>query len=168
MLITKRLVIREFSGDDQEAVIRLFTDETVKKTYMLPDFTVKEQAIRLFERMRELSFQKDRYVRGVYLDNTFIGVVNDTGIEGKQIEVGYAFLPKYYNQGYCTEMLQAVISDLFSKGFEEILAGAFEKNVTSQRVMQKAGMTLIDMTEEVEYRGEVHHCVYYAIKKSDS
>ena len=168
MLITKRLVIREFSGDDQEAVIRLFTDETVKKTYMLPDFTVKEQAIRLFERMRELSFQKDRYVRGVYLDNTFIGVVNDTGIEGKQIEVGYAFLPKYYNQGYCTEMLQAVISDLFSKGFEEILAGAFEKNVASQRVMQKAGMTLIDMTEEVEYRGEVHHCVYYAIKKSDS
>ena len=167
MLVTKRLVIRAFSGDDQEAVIRLFTDDTVKKTYMLPDFTVKEQAIRLFERMRELSFLKDRYVRGVYLDNTFIGVVNDTGIEGKKIEVGYAFLPAYYNQGYATEMLQAVIDDLFSKGFEEILAGAFEKNIASQRVMQKAGMKRIDMTEDVEYRGEVHHCVYYAAKREN-
>ena len=165
MLITERLVIRAISGDDQEAMIRLFTDDIVKKTYMLPDFQVKEQAIRLFERLRELSFSKERYVRGVYLENNLIGIVNDTGIEGKKLEVGYAFLPEYYNQGYATEMLKAVIDDLFQKGFEEILAGAFEKNVASQRVMQKAGMKLIDMTEEIEYRGETHHCVFYAITK---
>lgn len=166
MIRTERLIIKSFALEDEDAVIRLFIEDEVKKTYMVPDFESRQQAVKLFERMRELSFLRTRYVRGIYLlDNIFIGVVNDVGVEEGKIEVGYALLPEFQGQGYGTEMLTAVIEKLFEKGYKEVLAGAFEENVASRRVMEKAGMHLIELEEEIEYRGKRHRCVYYAKEK---
>ena len=71
----------------------------------------------------------------------------------------------YHNRGFATEAFGAVINYLFSQGFEEILAGAFEGNAASMRVMEKCGMKRTKMTAEVEYRGVTHKCIYYSIKK---
>jgi len=43
------------------------------------------------------------------------------------------------------------------------MAGAFAENCASIRVMQKAGMQLMDKTELIEYRGQNRNCVYYGI-----
>ena len=51
---------------------------------------------------------------------------------------------------------------LFAKGFREVVCGAFEENTASLRVMEKAGMEKLDITESIEYRGKVHNCVYYS------
>jgi len=55
---------------------------------------------------------------------------------------------------------------MFARGFSEVLAGAFEENLASMRIMEKSGMTRIEKTDEIEYRGKVHQCVYYS-KKCD-
>ena len=159
------MVLRAFGVEDQETMVRLFTDDIVKKTYMVPDFESEEAAIKLFERVRELSFLTNRFVRGVYVEDTLIGIINDVGIEDGKVEVGYALDPKYHNQGYGTKMLKMAIEYLIGKGFEEVQAGAFEENVASTRIMEKAGMKRIDYTEEIEYRGKMHHCIYYSYKK---
>lgn len=159
------MVLRSFGVEDQETMVRLFTDDIVKKTYMVPDFESEEAAIKLFERVRELSFLTNRFVRGVYVEDTLIGIINDVGIEDGKVEVGYALDPQYHNQGYGTEMLKMAIEYLIGKGFEEVQAGAFEENVASTRIMEKAGMKRIDYTEEIEYRGKMHHCIYYSYKK---
>ena len=159
------MVLRSFGVEDQETMVRLFTDDIVKKTYMVPDFESEEAAIKLFERVRELSFLANRFVRGVYVEDTLIGIINDVGIEDGKVEVGYALDPQYHNQGYGTEMLKMAIEYLIGKGFEEVQAGAFEENVASTRIMEKAGMKRIDYTEEIEYRGKMHHCIYYSYKK---
>lgn len=164
MLKTERLIIKALESEDQETMVELLTDEIIKETYMIPDFKSREEVTKLFARMKELSLCTTRYVRGIYLCNTLIGIINDVGIEEGKIEVGYALNPQYHNQGYGTEMLKAVIAELFEKGYEEVLAGAFEDNIASRRIMEKAGMTLIDLREEIEYRGKVHQCVYYSIK----
>jgi radical SAM protein (TIGR01212 family) len=70
-----------------------------------------------------------------------------------------------FNRGYATEAFQGAISWLFNHGLETVVAGAFEINPASMRVMEKCGMTKRDYTDEIEYRGVTHTCIYYAISK---
>ena len=81
----------------------------------------------------------------------------------ESIELGYVVSPKYKGNGYCTMALEQSINYLFSRGFKEIICGAFEHNLASIRVMQKAGMTKISKVDQIEYRGKVHTCIYYSI-----
>ena len=163
---TERLEIKPFSDEDREAVIDLVTDHFVKQTYMLPDFASREDAIPLFERLKGLSQGDDRLVGGIYLNGAFIGFMNEVEIKDKSIELGYAILPKYHNCGYCTEALTGAIPYLFQLGFDEVIAGAFEGNEASFRVMIKSGMEKLEHQDEIEYRGKVHRCVYYSKKKN--
>lgn len=162
---TPRLEIRPITREDKEAVLDLLTNETVGKTYMLPQYQNRQDAEPLFSRLAELGKDESRFVAGIYLSGRFIGMMNDTEIKGKQIEMGYAYLPAYYNQGYATEAFLGAIDYLFAHGFTTVLAGAFSENPASLRVMEKCGMTKQDYTDEIEYRGNTHTCLYYAISK---
>ena len=165
---TQRLEVKYLSEEDREAVLDLLTDDQVKKYYMLPDFTSREDAIPLFERLKKLSLGNDCLVGGIYLNGAFIGFLNEVEIKGKSIELGYAILPQYHNYGYCTEALKGAIPYLFRHGFEEVIAGAFEENLSSIRVMEKCGMQKLETQEEIEYRGSVRRCVYYSRKRKPS
>ena len=162
---TNRLTVHPMSLADKEDILDLVTNEIVSKTYMFPAFESREAAEPLFQRLVKLCEDESRYVAGVYLDGRFIGMMNGVDIKDTRIEMGYAYLPAYYNQGYATEAFAGAISYLFERGFETVLAGAFAENPASMRVMEKCGMEKIDFTEEIEYRGKSHHCVYYAINK---
>ena len=163
---TERLEIKCLADHDREAVLDLLTDDRVNRTYMLPDFSSREDAIPLFERLKILSQGDDRLVAGIYLNGAFIGFINEVEIKGSSIELGYALLPKFHNRGYCTEALTGAIGYLFSRGFDEVIAGAFEGNDASVRVMIKSGMELLPYREEIEYRGKLHRCTYYSKKKT--
>lgn len=162
---TNRLEVKPISDTDRAAVIDLLTDGVVKQTYMVPDFQSREEAVKLFERLKELSLREDRYVAGIYLNQVFIGILNETEVSGSRIELGYAILPQFHNHGYGTEVLTGAVTYLFERGFDEVVAGAFEENDASIRVMVKSGMSKLDHQDEIEYRGKVHHCVYYSIRK---
>ena len=164
---TERLEVKSLSAQDREAVIDLLTDDQVKKFYMLPVFSSREEAVPLFERLWQLSVGEDRLVAGIFLDGVFIGILNEVEIKDKRIELGYALLPKFHNRGYCTEALTGAIQYLFCRGFEEVVAGAFEGNEASFRVMVKSDMEKQEYQDEIEYRGKVHRCVYYAIRKRE-
>lgn len=76
-------------------------------------------------------------------------------------------IPDFQNRGYATEALSAAIGDLFQKGFGEIIAGAFENNTASCRVMEKCKMTRTEREETIKYREQLYHCIYYSIKKPE-
>lgn len=165
---TERLEVKCLSPQDREAVIDLLTDDQVKQFYMVPEFSSREEAVPLFERLQQLSAGEERLVAGIFLDGQCIGIMNEVEINDKRIELGYALLPKFHNRGYCTEALKGAIDYLFCLGFEEVVAGAFEGNDASFRVMVKSGMEKQEYQDEIEYRGKVHRCVYYAIRKRES
>ena len=162
---TERLEIKSIALEDKEAVLDLLTNEIVGKTYMLPEYKCRNEAEPLFQRLMLLSQDESRYVAGIYLDGQFIGMMNDVEIKGGQIEMGYAYLPAYYNKGYATEAFAGAISYLHNHGFETVVAGAFSPNAASMRVMEKCGMIKQDYTDEIEYRGITYTCIYYASKK---
>ena len=165
MIQTERLVLRPMSPDDADAVVALLTDAEVGKSYMLPDFETPQQAYKLFDRLCALSKDEFRFVRGIYLDGVWIGMINDVEIKPPCIELGYALLPAYHGRGYATEALHGTIFALLSRGYTEIRAGAFEQNIASIRVMEKNGMRRIDHTEDITYRGETLHCVFYSYQR---
>lgn len=165
---TNRLEVRPMSIEDKEAILDLLTDEIVGRTYMIPEYSSREEAEPLALRLIELSYAQGRYVAGIYLNAIFIGLMNETEVKDNQIEMGYALLPAYHNQGYTTEAFSGAIRYLHSHGFETVLAGAFSENAASLRVMEKCGMRRCSQMDEIEYRGEVHTCVNFAVTRKEN
>lgn len=164
-IVTERLCLRSIKDEDCEALCRLLTNEIVAKTYILPEFKSKDEEIRLFLHLKELSCVNSSFVYGIALNGEIIGLINDVDISGREIELGFAFHPDYHNQGYATETLKAAIKTLFDMGYNTVKTGAFEINLPSQRVMEKAGMTNLSETESVEYKGVTHNCLMFEINR---
>ena len=162
---TKEPQLRPFSEADRPMLGKLLTDDRIKKTYMLPDLPSEEAVDHLIDRFVNLSRQEAHYVAGVFQGDTLVGFLNDVENDGRRIELGYVIDPAYQGRGYATQALTGVIRDLFGRGYQEVVAGAFEENKASIRVMVKSGMTKIPLEEDIDYRGKIHHCVYYSIKK---
>ena len=98
---------------------------------------------------------------GIYADDRLIGFINDCGMENDTIEIGYVIHPDYQGKGYATEAVHMMIKELLKMGFRKVKAGYFEENEASRRVMEKCGMKQLSYTDEIEYRGITHKCLYY-------
>ena len=164
---TERLELKPITRNSLDVLAELLCDETVTQTYMVPDFACAAEAMPLAKRLMALSEGYDRLVAGIYTGTELIGILNETESNAEYIELGYALLPLYHNQGYATEALRGAIGYCFSNGFQEVIAGAFEENPASLRVMIKSGMKKIDHTDEIPYRGKNHTCLYCTIRKED-
>ena len=160
----KSITLEQMSAGDAIHICRILQDNDVKKTYMVPDLS-NSAAMELAHKMIRLSCDESRYVRGIYLGNTLVGILNDVGIYGSTIELGWVIDPTQQGKGFATAAVRMAIEVLFGMGYTQVIAGAFSENAASIRVMEKAGMVLQDKTEEIEYRGQTHKCVYYAMKK---
>ena len=165
ILKTERLLLRPFEECDRQQMVDILRNEEIKKTYMIPDFADKKEAEALFEKIMHISRSEDHFEYGIYFKDELIGFVNDCEIKGWMIEIGYVIIPKYQGKGFATEAVQCCIGELFRIGFSQIRAGFFQENVASCRVMQKCGMQKIDFEEDIEYKGILHHCLYYEIHK---
>lgn len=159
------MILRPLTAEDEETMLRLLTDPIIGKTFMLPDYPDQQAVIRLFRRMLQLSQSSDRYVRGICMNGRLIGFLNDTGIADATIELGYALDPACHGKGYMTKAMRMAIDELFAKGFQTVLAGAFADNTASIRVMEKCSMERLKRTDSIQYRGKTHLCIYYHIRK---
>lgn len=164
---TERLLLRALVPSDLEDVLSILQNDKVKLTYMLPDFPTREDAVKLFDRLLALSHSAEHLVVGICHGEKLIGFLNSTEILDNRIEIGYAYHPDYWNHGYATEALKAMIAELLRLGFSVVRAGYFEVNPASGRVMEKSGMRRIEYTDSIEYRGKTHRCIYYETTASN-
>ena len=162
-----KITLRPFSPEDQETILEIVTSNKVNPTYILPDFEKKEDAIPLFNRLMNLSQDPNRFVRCIALDDSPVGYLNDVEVKDGCMELGYVIHPEHHNRGYMTQALKLAISQVFQRQFTSVICGAFEHNKASQRVMEKSGMQLIGKTEDIEYRGKTHLCVFYEIRNEE-
>ena len=165
-LVTERLVLRPLQEADRAAFLRMSRDMKIKKTYMIPDYDSEEQENRLFDRCMAASRDEKRFAFGICHEGALVGFLNDCGVEGDTIELGYFIDSEYWNRGFATEALKAAVDELFRVGFRRVKAGYFEENPASSRVMEKCGLRPIPEEEQIEYRGAVHRALYRAIDRS--
>lgn len=159
--------LRPILPEDQERILDILTSPLVSKTYMTPDFKHREDAVQLSFHLMEMCEHDIQYVRAIAAENGFVGFLNMVAIKDNAVELGYVIHPDFHGKGYMTQALQLAMDELFSMGYHEIIAGAFSTNTASIRVMEKCGMERIEKTEQIEYRGARHNCIYYS-KKSPS
>ena len=157
--------LRKFMESDWPRAADLLTSGEVARTYMLPDFPSREAARPLFDRLMQMSLEGKRYVRAMEDDGKFVGFLNEVEREGDAMEVGYAVCPDAWGRGHATAALKLAIAELFDLGLGRVIAGAFEGNNASLRVMEKAGMVCLDKSDEVEYRGKTYRCHYRVAEK---
>ena len=161
---TPRLTLHEINECDAENTLDILTHEEVGKTFLLPDFACREDARPVFESLKRKSHDPARFIYGIYLDGNMIGFLNEVEKNDTEIELGYVIHPTYQRNGYATEALSASINALFQMGYQTVKTAAFEENNASIRVMEKSGMTRLSYTDALEYRGQVHRCVWFEMR----
>ena len=162
---TGRLIMKPYEENNRDGLAELLTNEQIKETFMIPEFTSQKSLDDAVDKLYRASLSDEHFERGIFLQDVLIGFVNDVYMSDDSIEIGFAIHPNYHNHGYATEMLCAVIRSLLNNGYSSVIAGAFEQNCASIRVMQKSGMTKIDKEEDILYHGTTMHCVYFSISK---
>ena len=155
------LVLRPFEEQDREPMLRLLSDSRITETYMVPAFQNRQEADAFFSRLMELS--RTRFVYGIYLDGTPVGMLNVCGTSGDEMELGYFIDPLFQGKGLATRALSLAIQEAFRIGYSLVTAGYFEGNAASRRVMEKCGMKLLDRESGITWHGITHRCLYMGI-----
>lgn len=138
---TDRLLLRPVTLDDAEAMFEYASDEENLRFVFARHTSVEDtrnQLARYF-----LSRPLGKYGIEIKESRTFIGTIDLHKIDDqlKTAAIGYCLSKNYWNQGYATEALQAVLTCAFEQvGMNKLVAWHDEANPASGRVMAKAGM----------------------------
>lgn len=154
-------MLSKLQEDDYEDVKLLYVDESVRK-YL--GGTLKEETIQVrFNEMNLSSKDSTYFVVRENDTNRFIGLISlDTHYDGVSTEVSYQLLPKWWGEGYATEIVKEIIYYAFHKlNLTEIVAETQLANKSSCRLLEKVGMKL---RETVQRFGEEQ--AIYCIKNS--
>jgi len=159
-IVTKRLTLHPYRKEDRNRLVEMMQNPEITATFMVPDYSEESQFYALADKIIEFSQIEDttHFEYGIYLDEYLIGFVNDCGHNDETIEVGYVIDPAYKGQGFATEAVSAAINEFKEMGFEKVIAGFFEGNIGSRKVMEKCGMHLSGKSDKEEYRGKVLTC----------
>ena len=167
-LRTERLILRPFSLVDAPHVMRLAGDRRIyETTFSIPNPYEEGMAESWISTHQAVFYEEGGAVFAVCLANGFlIGAIslNKAG-PFNRAELGYWIGPEYWNCGYCTEGVKAVLEYGFrGLGYHKISARHFVGNVPSGRVMQKVGMVREGvLRDEVVKDGRFVTVVLYGI-----
>ena len=84
-------------------------------------------------------------------------IIGDIGFKGKPdenktVEIGYGLLEGYWNNGYATEAVEALIEWAFhTSKVEKVIAETLKENDGSIRVLEKLHMNKVDCSETMIY-----------------
>lgn len=168
ILETKHLLMRFIKIEDSEAIFNNVSHDKDVLKYFVMNYSEKLDSDEI-RRIINFATRNERYVFSIILKDTneVIGFCLQCSSPSKQmntVEVGYALGKKYWNKGYGTECLGALIDFFFSLGVHKVIANHIKENIASGRIMQKCHMihqgTLVD---EIYYHDKYHTCESYYI-----
>jgi len=171
---TERLILRDIRMEDiQEYYERLFGDGDVCR-YLLfdPHQDIGESLQSIEKTLRR--YEEGRCYRwGIALksDDSLIGVIELLRFDEETDTCSFAYMLgcDYWNQGYGTETLKAVIAFAFEElEISRIIVDHMAENPASGAVMRKAGMQHIG-TEKGKYskHGFLHDAEVYEIRNQN-
>lgn len=161
MIKTQKLGLRPIRDDDIQYLEALDQDPVVKEYF--PEGTLSRREIRAFIHESLENHETKNLPCFVIFrskDKRFVGEAYFDQLESGEIKVGYLFHRQFWNRGYATEVLKALLN--WAKKHIHaayIIAYADKQNTASFRVMKKCGM---------RYYKEAHFlgmdCYFYRIR----
>ncbi len=172
-LSTERLLLRKIRLNDAPDMFEYSKDPEVTK-YLLWDPHPNVEHTRNY-----IDYLQDRYRDGKYYDwavilkssGKMIGTCGFSSIlpEHRSAEVGYVLNPAFRGQGIAGEALSAVLDFAFRKmALNRVEAKCVAENASSERVMQKVGMTFEGVARSaLLVKGEFRNIKIYSMLRSE-
>jgi len=173
-IMTERLILGDMTPADLPAIRRIAKDPEVMK-YVLLWLENDTQIADFLQRAIDESQRDDRrmYMLAVRLpaSEKFAGF-SFIEIEREHkttAEVGYVLLPSYWNQGYASEILQALLAFGFEQlSLHRVYGKCDELNQKSARVLEKCGLQYEGtLREHVWLRDHWRSTRYYGMLTGD-
>lgn len=149
-IVTKRLILRKFTGNDLGALFEIYADKDVN-TYLpwFPTENLEEAKDLLEERYLKTYVEPQGYRYAICLkeDNVPVGYVNVSMDDGH--DLGYGLCKEFWHKGIVTEASRAVIARLKNDHVPYVTATHDVNNARSGNVMKRQGMTYQYSYEEL-------------------
>lgn len=169
-LTTERLLMREILPTDVDGMFELDSDPEVHKYLGNHPVKTKEESLELINYIRQ-QYIDHGIGRWAIIDrktNEFIGwtglkfVTKETNHHKEYYDLGYRLIKRFWGRGIAAETAFASLEYAFNTlKIPEVYAMAARDNLASNRILQKAGLTL---TETFEMEGVAHN--WYKIERS--
>lgn len=174
ILVTPRLLLREFVADDWPAVLAYQSDPRYLRYYAWTERTEAEVRA-LVQRFLDWQGEEPRLKFQLAVTLADGGqLIGNCGIRlekagAREGEVGYEIDPLYWGRGYATEAARAMVRFGFGElGLHRIRGHTVAENVASQRVMEKLGMRCEGRLRENEwFRGRWWDTLVYGVLEQD-
>ena len=143
-LVTERLILRHIRKDYTEQVFNNWANDPEVTKYMTWNAhesieTTKQIMKHWLE--EEGKPETHRFVISLKTTGELIGMIDVVDVQDSQAEIGYCSGRKYWGNGYMTEACKAFMQYLFDIGYQTLVIGADERNIGSNRVIEKCGFT---------------------------
>ena len=145
ILETDRLILRQFATDDAEFILELVNEQSFIQNIGDRGVRTLEDARSYILRVAVASYEKNGF--GLYLvvlkelgeSAGMCGLIKRNGLE--DVDIGYAFLPKFWSKGYALEAALAMrdyARDVI--GLKRLVAITDPENQGSIRLLEKIGL----------------------------
>ena len=141
-LETERLWLRRFRKEDADALFEFLSDR--ESCYLDGGYEpFAEKNDDYYEEVSSFVEEKTRYAIIHKDTDAFIGMIhlmekNDRAVE--VMEIGYTMNPSQRRNGYAMEAVQAILHYLLQElHLDMVIAGAFEQNTPSLKMIEKLG-----------------------------
>lgn len=145
-LYTNRLKLRQITMNDCEQIFSCWAnDEEVTKYLTWHAHKNIETTKNIVSNWISQYKNNNCYRWGIELKktNNLIGMIDVVNYINNDPVIGYVLGKAYWNNGYMTEALKAILDKLFCDGYSRILIEADERNIGSNRIIRKNGFKFI-------------------------
>ena len=146
MLFTKRLILRRLTNEDANSIYNNWANDPEVTKYMTWNAHKSIEDTKQILAIWLKEYKEPKTIRyGIVRkeNNELIGAIDVVGYIDNSPVIGYCLSRKYWNQGYMTEACKALVDYLLAIGYKSILIEADERNVGSNRVIEKVGFKFI-------------------------
>ena len=169
-LETARLVLRPFRLDDVDAVFAFATDPEWARFLLVPQPYERRHAEEFLAK-QVLADPATDVSWAIEHKGTVIGGIDlRFHHDGRIGEIGYSIAREWWGQGMVTEAARAVINGAFESmsALARLRAWVDARNLASQRVMEKLGMTREGTLRGNAYvRGEAVDQVWFGLLRDE-
>jgi [ribosomal protein S5]-alanine N-acetyltransferase len=156
---TNRLYLRELSIDDAQNFYLLNADEEVIKYTGDKAFKCVDEAKTFLENYNP--YQKYGYGRWAVIDKSNDEFLGWCGLkfspELEEVDLGFRFFKKHWNNGFATESAKACLNYGFENlQLNKIVGRAMEANLASIKVLEKTGMQFVNIIDFEKHRGVLY------------
>lgn len=169
----ERISLRWITGDDIDALYRIFSHPEVMRYWGAPALVDRNAAVELVNEIHDAFQRRSSLKWGIAqrTDNTIIGTATlfNLNLDNRRAEVGYGLDRNQWGKGYMQEALRALLKYAFDElGLHRLEADVDPRNAASIRTLERLGFQREGfLRERWHVNGEIQDAFFYGLLRPE-